>query len=758
MTKKAVKAEVNSFVKGLITEAGPLNFPPDASLDEQNFELIRKGYRQRRLGLDYEDDYHLRVVYGFADNSAITSFIWRNAGGISGLNILVLQTGSGVSFFKLDKNEISDQGFINTLFLGVSDTITYSFSSVDGKLIVATGAPDLLALSYDGSVVSINSSFTLRVRDQWGVEYLDEDEVVNYRPPQSAPHSHFYNLYNQSWGIPRRPDFGTENFFTDPIGYFSAYYLELPSNEESVWTGMSVKASGDNPYEYMRVNAYSELRGSSPPPAKGYFIIDLLRRGASRTKAIEDNKARYPEMELSTYSTNADVTPGGPTVIHEYAGRVFYAGFEGTVINGDARSPSLANYIAFSQLVKGFSDLGKCYQEGDPTSRESNDVVDTDGGLIRLSGAGTVLSINDIGSALIVICNNGVWTVRGGSDYGFTATNYKVDQISNMGAVSATSVIRVNDSLMYWSTNGIFSISMDQTGVISSTSLTDNSIQTFYSDLSSEERVNAIGTYDDVSKTARWIVFDATDISQQSYVKEVVLDTRIPAFYVFKINNLSDTAIRGVFSTQAYVEQGIDEVIYAGIDAVLAGADSVVVSSPRRLPTKSSVRYLMLVEQPENEFYTFGYYKDTSFADWKTADGIGVDAKAYLLTGAIVGGDSSVDKQVPYVTVHMYRTETGVDADLTPINQSSCLMRAQWEWSNSATSNKWGRSQQVYRLTRPYFVGDSSGTYDPGFELVSTKNKLRGQGKAVSLYFETEPTKDCRIVGWNINVNGNSTT
>jgi len=44
----------NTFVAGLITEAGPLTFPENSSKDELNCVLSRKGNRRRRLGVDYE--------------------------------------------------------------------------------------------------------------------------------------------------------------------------------------------------------------------------------------------------------------------------------------------------------------------------------------------------------------------------------------------------------------------------------------------------------------------------------------------------------------------------------------------------------------------------------------------------------------------------------------------------------------------------------------------------------------------------------
>ena len=56
----ALEKPYNTFVKGLITEASPLTFPENASIDEQNFVLNRDGSRSRRLGIDYENLYALK--------------------------------------------------------------------------------------------------------------------------------------------------------------------------------------------------------------------------------------------------------------------------------------------------------------------------------------------------------------------------------------------------------------------------------------------------------------------------------------------------------------------------------------------------------------------------------------------------------------------------------------------------------------------------------------------------------------------------
>lgn len=85
-------------------------------------------------------------------------------------------------------------------------------------------------------------------------------------------------------------------------------------------------------------------------------------------------------------------------------------------------------------------------------------------------------------------------------------------------------------------------------------------------------------------------------------------------------------------------------------------------------------------------------------------------------------------------------------------------MRFKWEFSDTSESRKWSRLTQVYRYRRPRFVESVDDTYDTGFQLITTKNKIRGRGKSFRMYIETEPFKDCQVVGWNLAVNANSIT
>lgn len=758
MAKKSVKIEVNNFVKGLITEASPLNFPPNASIAEQNFELSKTGSRRRRKGLDFEEaavKYAVSLLPSALDTANISTFIWKNAGGTKNKNYVVVQVNNELRFFNLSNQNLSGDGYEYGLILpsGYGVDAKFSFASIDGNLVVVFGGSEFFVIKDDWTYDIVS----LKTRDLWGVQDTPCDEDPLYRTPIPASYNTIYNLYNQSWGVPRRQEGAVDKQAIDPAYYYSSYYGVFPSYSESVWTAMNMKAAAD-PFEYMRPNLWGETLGASPKTARGYFIIDVLRRGDSRQTAMFKNKQRFSEMVVGDFTTNKDLTPGGATIVAEFAGRVFYAGFSGEVIDGDDKSPSLSNYVFFSQLVRDRSSITKCYQEGDPTSREGNDIVDTDGGFIRISGIQDIQALVPMGSSLAVIGSNGVWMISGGSDYGFTATNYKVDNITDFGAINSRCVLKAGDASLYWGDDGIFQISKNQIGAFVSTNITIDSIQSYYDGISAESKKKAFGVYDTVSKTLRWVYSESTGFGSEETHYELVLDTRIPAFYVHKVVNHESVKIRGMFSVTQTQEVESDNFVYSEGSLVTVSTTPVTVPYSVSAESPSSFRYLSFVNNSGVLKFSFAYYLNNNFRDWYSIDSVGKDAKAYLITGQITAGDSSISKQAPYLTLHFERTETGVEDDFTLSTPSGCLFRSQWEWSNSVNSKKWSPLYQGYRYPRGYLPSNTTDDMDTGFELITTRNKLRGIGRAVSLYFETEPYKDCKIIGWSLALNGNTVT
>jgi hypothetical protein len=762
MVKKSIKVEFKNFIKGLITEASPVNFPPEASFAEENFQLKRDGTRDRRLGLDYESDYQVRSLPTDLSTLLTTepvTFEWRNVGGDPGTIFLVMQVANDLLFFDLQATSVSKDGYKGTLADVFTNNNAYSFASVDGRLVVVSGAKTIAVITYNGSTFA-KESVSLKTRDVWGLQESTARESDPSLRTATLTSSEWYNLYNQSWGIPRKNAAGT---LDDPAGIYKTDLSVYPSSKEAVWIGLQYQpvSSGVTPYERMFTNLYTETLGADTTASKGYFIIDLLDRNASRNAAVIANAAKYPTLDYTTLVyTGADSTAGGPTTVAEFAGRVFYGGFSGTVTGGDKRSPDLSNFIFFSQLVKNSQDITKCYQEGDPTSRENADLIDTDGGFIRISGMDSVLAMVNVSSALMVIGTNGVWMVTGGSDYGFSATNFKVEKISDMYPLGSRSIVTDSGRVFVWSQDGIYVIAKDQFGSYGGTNITQTTIQTFYEEIPATTKQKVVGAYDSVGKRIRWLFKEGTPFTSGSITKELVLDLSINAFYVHRIFNPvgNNAEVFSVFKSLPFQSGSGNVSIQAGTDEVFAGSESVVIPNTGRAAGLQASRYLCIINTGGTLTYTFGYYKNPFFKDWETVDGVGVDAKAYLQTGAYTADDSSIHKQVPYLTLHFLRTENGVDVDLNPEGASSCFIRTMWDWSNGYNSNKWSPLTQAYRYRKEYIPTSTEDTFDTGFQVVTSRNKLRGRGKAFSLYFETEPLKDCRIIGWSLSLNGNATT
>lgn len=586
--------------------------------------------------------------------------------------------------------------------------------------------------------------------------FLDPEYDGSFRPntlgsDTTTASRQYYNLQNQSWGIPRKDEDGV---LSDPVKLYQQDLGKFPSNEEVVWTGLQFQpvTATEDPYERMFTNLYDDSLGSGLKAAKGYFIIDLLRRGVSRAEAFAANQSKYPQLNLyASLNTVADYTTGGPKIITSFAGRIFFAGFNGAVVDGDIRSPSLNNSVAFSQLVKNKKDIIKCYQEGDPTSRDGSDLVDTDGGIIKVDGAEDIKAMLSLGASLAIFAANGVWVLSGGSDYGFTATNYKLDKITSYGCASQTSVVETGGKAYYWSNDGIFVLAKNQFGDYEVSSLTETTIQTFYQLIPAYSKENVVGVYDGTSKKIRWVYHEGVRFSSTSEQRELIFDVVTGAFTKNRVFNstTNDKEVYALFySNRLFTGSGQQEVV-VGSDDVYTGVDQVVTDAASEAVANQSTRYLVLSKVGSVYSYSFALYNNTLFKDWNEVDAVG-----YMLTGGATTGDSSIKKQVPYLTVHLYKTEE-IDAGGELLNESSCLFRVQWNWSLSELSNKWSRQQQAYKLNPRYF---SDSNIDNGFSIVTTRNKVRGIGRAFAVRFDTEAGKDCQLVGWNMAVNGNATT
>jgi len=745
----------NTFVKGLITEAGPLTFPENASTDEENCDLFAQGNRRRRIGANLEDNFILStqtVALTTWDDYAISSHQWDTVGGDGNTNFLVLQIGDTLYFYDLSAIPLSGGQKAFTIDLtiftatGATEVEKSVVQVVNGKgLIFVSGSKiESFFVEYTNSIDTIISTqINIEVRDFEGLD----DSLANDEEPVTLSDEHNYNLKNQGWIPPN--DGGT-----NPITTYFTSQSKYPPNSKQWWTGKN----STNDFDPLTLTKFMVGNTLSP---KGHLVLKAFFKDRSIESGI-------PGLETESVT-------GRPSATSFFAGRVWWAGVSGSKFNGN---------IYFNQILEGTTNIGRCYQINDPTSEDLNSLLSSDGGIIVIPEIGSVLKLFAMQDALVILADNGVWSISG-PDGVFKATDFTVSKISSIGVDSAESVVDVEGTPVWWGKTGINTVIQNEvTFKFGVTNISKDTIQGFYDDIPALSKVDAKGIYDQATKKIFWLyrsIANIDNLDRYRFDKILVLDTRLGAFYPWKIETFSTVPyyIGSVFTTSSLNSADQTFNIVDGIDNVLDGADQVVFADKLIIGSDTFVKFFVFTEGLTNVQWSFGGFTSTRFKDWFSVDSVGVDYLSFFETGDEMMGDVQRDKQSTYIHVLFNRTETSyVDGSFeTWVRPSGCFMQAKWEWSDSANSSKFSPKVQVYRFQRringivkdgldivvdgvdQVFVSNtyipSSGTdFDSGFPVTITKNKVRGVGKALRLRFESESGKDFDLLGWAINFSG----
>lgn len=241
-----------------------------------------------------------------------------------------------------------------------------------------------------------------------------------------------------------------------------------------------------------------------------------------------------------------------------------------------------------------------------------------------------------------------------------------------------------------------------------------------------------------------------------SYNRELILDLTLGAWSVYDMNHATFPNIHDYIPIPGFYLTNNTVNVYdnAGVLVTDGSGNPVTVvrqTSTDRTTDPRKERFKFLITRSTD--VSIAEYRDYSFTDWVTIDGTGVDFSSYLITGYNLAGDMARHKQVIYLQIFCNRTETvyTLDGGTVLARQSSCKVQSQWDWNNSAAQGKWGPVFQAYRFLRPQPASPSPGdSFDYGETVITTKNKLRGRGRALSLYIQSEAKKDMKLLGWNV--------
>ena len=741
MTRKKAPVQINAFVGGLNTEGNYLNENPNTSFDELNMELLRDKSRRKRFGFDYESNHVNVATHGSATGKQNYSsvFIWENAGGDPNKSLVVACFGNNTYGFRLSVFDPDGAGALSNNKLAdidLSFTAGYEygraadFAVIDGILVVVNGGANLYRVEYDGSSITY-TTFGLEVRDFWGIQTFDDNGndllATNYiteRPTgwtAGYTNLYYYNARNQTFALPRYDSDTDANI--DPLytfyhatgGFLSATY---PSNCDSVIPYLypdSGSSTNKTIERYWAKNAVSSQGGNTLAP-RGFFIIDPLNRSASREAQFNLLNSQYTSAIGGFYLGSSvvlpdDKTPGGPTSVEQFSGRIWYGGFRGEVTGGDDQSPRLSSYIMFSRTVKKKTDIGRCYQTADPTSNIDSAIADDDGGYIKIDDAYNIVALKSAGGYLYVFAENGVWRVGGTTSTPFSATNYDVAKLSDHGCVAPCSIVFASAnnftqyggeeqhfSIFYWSHTTIQAMIPGTYGSWTIKDLTTDSINTFYNDIADGDKSLCVGYFEPIQRRVHW--WYNSNLVTKTGNDELVYSVDFNAFTPMQVAYTSGTT---PYITSAIYDESANRTIHLVVDTAY--------------PTTT---------------YSFGEFSTSSSYDW-VSTGTNVDYDAYILTAIITGGDPRARKQVPYLWLFFAQNGTN----------SACQLNTQWNWTTNVDYHKWSTPREVYKY---------NSTYDNSSLVVYSKNKIRGLGKALGFKLTAEAGKTLQIWGWSFDL------
>lgn len=759
-----------TFVAGLNTEGGYFTQPPNTWRDGDNMFPQIDGSLHKRRALDFEASY-VQSTDTFtstqADTNAFSCSTWINVAGVAGRTFYVVQIGDKVWFYDNTSSTVSTQlrtfsidlsayrVAANTSIAGSNEIQT---SSADGGLLIVADDITPLHIAYDAGTDTITvTPLTLLIRDFEGVE----DGMSVDTKPTTLSNEHKYNLLNQGWTNTQIDAYKTAK------GVF-------PSNAQAWIYGKDSNGDFDS-------NVLDKLDFGTSKAPRGRYILDVFNQdratiAASTTVTGESGTSGWTSTwynattGITSYWYNSEgwataqassvdglptfVENSRPTTVAFFGGRAWYSGIN---------SSRIGSYLLFSVIANRPEEYGQCHQVADPTSEVLSDLVETDGGVIPIKDAQNIHKLVPMFDGIIIFADNGVWQVVGSSQGGFTATGYTVYRVSNIGSVGASSIVEIDNSIMYWSNGGIYKVMQDpQTGIIMSSPMTDLNIKSYYIDIPSLGKRLAKGSYNNATKQVTWTYNNNLTVSgTQMYTKNklLMLDMRLGAFYTASISSVSGTTPLMVSHFVTDTTSAVDTAYYvvdSSLQQVIDSSSDNVTSAVTDTQSYTAVeKFLTIVPSGTNYKVTFSDFYTTNnapakFRDWYTYDNAGASYTSYITTGYDISQAGPAFKKYPtYCTVYMNRTETGFDGSFNAINESSCTLQTKWDFTDNTSAGKWGDPQEVYRHLRQYIPDDVSG-YNDGFPLVITKNKIRGSGKAVQFKFTADPDKDLQLVGWQV--------
>ena len=710
MPQSLIQRTVNTFVKGLITEASELTFPENASVDELNCALERDGTRRRRKAVALETG---AVTSGavIPEGAVFQTSTWSNVAGQTSLEFLVVQNGKDITFYEKALNPLSAQ-LVSSASV---DLTTYSASnnlspseeriqvtSLNGVLVVASPAINTIYLEYDaaGSPNKITATaIAFKERDfEWQGSVAEVTDEY-FEESTSTSNQRKYDTENAGW-------IGTKG--AAALTTYGAPTTYPPLTH--AWYSGKTAAGAFNKSDWQEIYTGSSLA------SHGHYVLDVF------------NKVR-------TNSIPTEVETGRFRSVAAYAGRIFYAGIDSAKNGGK---------VYFSRLTENIRDIGNCYQVNDPTSEIIADLLDTDGGVVSIPDAHNIRKLYVLGASLIVFAENGVWSVAG-VDNVFRATEFSITQISDVGIVNENTFTVGGGVPIWWAKTGIYAIQAGEgLNTPTANNLSLSTIQTLWNEIPNEKKAQAFVEYDQINQRIYWFYPDKNESIDYKYNNILVLDLALQAFHPWKVaDGAAGHYIVGTSYFSGLGSTSTETQVVNGVDTIINGSDTVVATLYRDF-LQGETEIKLLVRSGVDSKMTVARFSGDTYLDWGDADYSSFAEASYDFMGSM-----STFKNAPYITTYMRVTEEGYVADGAGydfINPSSCKMSVSWNLNKVGSTPR-----EIYKLKDvPVVDPDDLSSIHYPTNTVVTKSKVRGRGRSMKLRFESTTGKDFHLVGYEV--------
>ena len=699
---------VNNFVRGLITEAAELTFPEGASVDELNCDLRRDGTRRRRLGVEYETG-NVLSSYTLSDAEQTATGDWVNVGGNADLEFLVLQKGAILYFYNKGALPYSNQVESNSVNLSSyqhsgsagADTAKCQFTSIKGNLVVSSPEINTIAIVYNSSSGTFTvTQISFDVRD-----FEFQGDTSTYFDNDSSPsQNRKYDAQNAGWNTGNGAPTDLTKRLTHP------------------WY-----AGKDSSGNYDSAE-WEKVYGGTTLTANGHYILDFF------------TKNRGSASGLSGLTKMTDPESSRFRCAESFSGRVFYAGID---------SAENAGTILFSKLVETVDDLGICHQQNDPTSEYISDLLDTDGGVIRIPDAVKIQRLYAYQNSLFVFAENGVWQISG-VDGVFRASSFSVNRVTRVGILQPQTFVEAEGVPFWWSRFGIHTLQTDPvSGQGQEQNLTLPTVQTFWDAIDADAKLKVTAVYDAINKRIYWGYPDANETVASKINNFLILDVPLQAFFPWKISDQTSNTdcVVGLafYSGYGASEVALDVTSNNGADDVVTSAGDDVVSTQISNTNTGDPAIVLICREGSNNKITFGAFTGISFLDWTDTN-----YTSFAETGYDFIGDLVTKKNAPFIVTYCRLTETGFtgneSAGYTAVRPSGLKVSAAWDFADN-----FGTSQQVYRLKYPVFPDNSNlNDFDYPEDVITSRVKIRGHGRSMRVKYESEQGKDFLLLGWGM--------